>query len=348
MADEAVPVHQALIESTAIQLRQERRDIVRYQASKVTPCDGSAPELVRAWLRDVQALLVHLNDVAMLHEFMLSTSSGSFRNEIQALIEQHHPGQAMTWERMHDHLLAAFVSPDHVEYQKTLLRQVQQLPGEGILAYNRRFRTAAQEAFPAPQTPDQHREMVKLYGRGLSRASDAHKLVAENWPPTIETAFQRMLTRETGGERFRHLERVEEPMEVAATTPARVSETNQKHPQPLPSPHQANYIMPSADTGYVQRPNGHDNIDLSKQLEQIMTKFAKLEASQKVDKARAQGKEISRTPHSAADRRDRRTQRETRTCHYCQKQGHLKRDCRKFKRDQDSNVYQPFPRPPLN
>ncbi|ELT93870.1 hypothetical protein CAPTEDRAFT_210089 [Capitella teleta] len=198
MADEAVPVHQALIESTAIQLRQERRDIVRYQASKVTPCDRSAPELVRAWLRDVQALLVHLKDVAMLHEFMLSTSSGSFRNEIQALIDQHHPGQAMVWERMHDHLLAAFVSPDHVEYQKTLLREVQQLPGKGILAYNRCFRTAAQEAFPAPQTPDQHREMVKLYRRGLSRASDAHKLVAENWPPTIEAAFQQMLTRETG------------------------------------------------------------------------------------------------------------------------------------------------------
>jgi hypothetical protein len=106
--------------------------------------------------------------------------------------------------------------------------------------------------------------------------------------------------------------------------------------------------MPSADLGYVRRPSGHDNIGLSRQLEQIATEIATLEASRKVNRSRAWGKEMGRKPYSAADGRDRRAQRETRTCHYCQKSGHVERDCRKFKCNQDHNVYQPFPRQPLN
>lgn len=296
MAEGNIPVHNALIQSAAIQRRQERRDIVRHESQKVTICDGTAPELVRAWLRDVQTSLLHLEDVRMLHDFILATSSGSLRYELQALIEEHRDDiEQLQWDRIQNHVLAAYVSPDHAEYQKTLLRQVRQMGAENILAYNRRFREAALTAYPPPRTPVEQREMVKLYGRGLFKHSDAKYLVAQEWPATIELAYERMQGRETGLERVRHLDRTEEPMEVGAM--GSNLEVRPKSTKPL------------------------DKDPLEKKLEQIMTKLAALEASQKVEKT-SKGS-IPKTPGSASEKRQIE-------CYYCHEKGHVKRSCPQF------------------
>ena len=255
----------------------------------------------------MEAGLIHIEDLAMLREYLITVTSGSLRGEIAALQEQQQ--EALQWEQIRTHVLAAFVSPDHVEYQRTLLRQVQQHPGEGILAYNRRFREAALDAFPDPRTADQHREMVKLYGRGLKKTIDAQKLVAHDWPVTIDIAFQRMLQLETGGERFRHLERREEPMEVAAVA-GKVSSTMHTSP-------------PLVKTSETEA--------LLKRLEQLTTKVAKLEATQNQKQA-TQSQNQSKFNQNTSNYQ-RGNWAEWRTCYYCQEKGHLKRNCQLFQRD---------------
>ena len=63
---------------------------------------------------------------------------------------------------------------------------------------------------------NRNRELLRLYREGLLEAAAAKKLVGAGWPATLEAAFTRMSAREIAQERYQHLGRVEEPMEVAA------------------------------------------------------------------------------------------------------------------------------------
>lgn len=317
-------VNQALIENTAINARQERRGIIIAEANKILKCDGSDPFLVRQWIQEIQ-MIGEMGPQDKI-DVMKTTASGSFRLELETFLQTN---QDATWAQIRAHLLASFVSSDHEEHQRGLLMQVKQNPGEGLLAFHRRFRTIANEAYPEPRNGDQQRELVKIYGRSLYKDLDAKKLVSEGWPATLDDAFRRMNNRETGVERYQHLGRAEEPMDVDAI-----------------------------EVG--ARPVQYDKI--SKSLDKIMSKISALEASQKVLDKQIKGQRkvahVDRTPNSAAAKRDRSqfasrnsfqsaNRDKDKKCHYCGRMGHIQRNC--FTRYRSvSNAHHNRTGPPVN
>lgn len=278
---------QAMIEQTNILARGERRAILQQETTKIERCDGADPTLVRRWIKEVQLSLPRLDGPSRI-ELVTASVYGALRMELEAFLNQQVDRDQTPWDDIRTHVLHAFVSADHQEYQRTLLASVKQLPGENTLRYNMRYRDAALEAFPGPRTEEQQRELVRLYGVGLHRPSDAQRLVRDGWPATIDEAMLASANRETGAERYAHLGRREEHMEVDAVAP---------------------------------RPTPTDKL-----LEQIMTKLAALEAAQKVQQREANRQRhetIPRTEDSASDRRDRRQG----NCYNCDRPGHFAREC---------------------
>ena len=318
-----IEVQEAAIRHAAAAVRAERDRIIEREIKKVDQCDGADPALVRRWLKAIEMSSPEL-DNTMKVELITSTAGGALREELEAfLLEQPHRNDA-EWADIRQHVLASFVSADHNEYQRTVLAQMRQLPGESVLRYNMRFRQAASEAFPGERTPEQQREIVRYYGAGLQRDSDAQHLVRDGWPQTIDQAFRSMANRETGEERYNHLRRNQEPMEVDA-----VQEV-------------------------VRKPF------VESLLEKIMTKIAALEAAQKVerrDRQRERCHNVPRTETQRAERPAPKNDAETRTCYQCGRMGHLARRCSAKRNDrpppQRDNGSWPRqrrerPRPPKN
>ncbi|ELU13091.1 hypothetical protein CAPTEDRAFT_196473 [Capitella teleta] len=222
----------ALRTQAEIAARNERRQIILNEINKVTKCDGSDPTLVCQWIQEIQ-LARGLPDNAAAIELISGSTCGAFKLELEAFLAQQPNRDAVLWEDIRTHLLQCFVSANHAEFHRGLLTKVRQQPGENILAYNRRFRQAALEAFPGDRNADQNRELVRIYGKGLLEAAAARKLVTAGWPATLEEAFNRMSARKTAQERYRHLGRHEEAMEVAAysSPPATTPRQPQEQPQ---------------------------------------------------------------------------------------------------------------------
>ncbi|ELU17923.1 hypothetical protein CAPTEDRAFT_196846 [Capitella teleta] len=286
----------ALRTQAEIAARNERRQIILNEINKVTKCDGSDPTLVRQWIQEIQ-LARGLPDNAAAIELISGSTCGAFKLELEAFLAQQPNRDAVLWEDIRTHLLQCFVSADHAEFHRGLLTKVRQQPGENILAYNRRFRQAALEAFPGDRNADQNRELVRIYGKGLLEAAAARKLVTAGWPATLEEAFNRMSARETAQERYQHLGRHEEAMEVAAysSPPATTPRQPQEQPQQKKSEMDA----------------------LVKKLDQVMTKLAKLEIQ---SNASHRESPTSRSGGRSGGRDEQR-------CYRCQGIGHIARYC---------------------
>ena len=285
--------HQATVEQANIATRSELRDILQLEIQKVEKCDGADPSLVRRWVKDIELATPTLDRptrIALRIALISATVCGPLRSEFEAFIRQQPNREQTEWPLIRDHLLATFVSADQLEYQRGLLAKVKQQPGEIILRYNMRFRDAALEAYPGDRNADQQRELVRLYGVGLASNSDARKLVEAGWPATLEQAFHRMVQRQTGEERYSHLGRREEDMDISEIQPSQ------------------------------------ENNNTEKALEQIVTKLAALKAANKVrDERELRGGPVHRVPRtegSAATRRERRPE-----CFHCGQTDHFIRNC---------------------
>jgi hypothetical protein len=226
--------------------------------------------------------------------------------ELEAFLAQQANRDLVQWDDIRTHLLQCFVSADHAEIHRGLLAKVQQQPGENILAYNRRFRQAALEAFPGDRNADQNRELVRLYGKGLLQAAAAKKLVTTGWPATLEEAFTRMSDRETAQERYQHLgRREEEAMEVAAFS-------------------QASLSAPTSPQQREQQQEKKTEIDaLTKKLDQVMTKLAKMEHQQQQQPMRYNSSRSGGPPRSGGYTGQNEGQR----CYRCHTMGHIAKNC---------------------
>lgn len=90
---------------------------------------------------------------------------------------------AVPWAQLRRHIVHSFLCVDEQGAFRDELDRVKQSPYELEASYSRRFRDAADSAFPvADRNVDQSRILVSTYARGLKSTQMAIKLIEEGNP----------------------------------------------------------------------------------------------------------------------------------------------------------------------
>lgn len=207
----------------ALQALLNRHELMD-EVERVGRCDGSDATLVKRYMEE----LTYVPDNLKL-PVMRKTAMGDFRHEMEDFIRAHiqDHGPNVPYDEVHQHLLNAFVSLDIDEARKRELEKMRRHQTEDIVYFNRRFKTAMDEAYPVnARGPEIQKFLMRIYGRSLNSRRKATYLMAHGRPENIGAAMMRMRRKEEADVAFEQLGYdEEEPMEVAAVQPKNTSTT---------------------------------------------------------------------------------------------------------------------------
>ena len=124
------------------------------------------------------------------------------------------------WNDLKDHISKTFVPPNEVEELKEKLHKMKQGPGESIATFNRRFKAAAEEAYPTAQrNQDQQQTLMKAYLAALLDLQ-VRRPVVHSAPQTLAEAMLEVALAEKRLEAMDSpAPRAEEPMDISAVQP---------------------------------------------------------------------------------------------------------------------------------
>jgi hypothetical protein len=111
---------------------------------------------------------------------------------------------------------------------------------DDIVSYNRKFREAAEKAFPLPRNPDVDRIILHCYEKNLYSKQLVQKLVVENNPQDVDAAMVFTEAQSAGQSRLQSLgllpgQNEHEPMDISAAGnhPACVTGISHQSPQAI-------------------------------------------------------------------------------------------------------------------
>ena len=227
-------------------------------------CDGTDAVTTRTWLQEI-ALAAHRAPVTQLIEIVTSTISGCLHNEVERFIQAYVTREQVVrshvpWAQLRAHIVQSFLCVNEQGDLRDEVERIRQSPYELAAAYNRRFREAADNAYPVDQrNVAQSRILVRSYAHGLTSTEMAIKLIEDGNPAILDDAINwvaRYSERKDAVSRLGLIARPEEPMEIGLARPK----------DPLPS----------------DRPPQEVSALLKKVLnsqEKLSSKIAKLEAA---------------------------------------------------------------------
>ena len=243
MGDEDVPKEQPggsgsasadgkqIADLIAEQKKREEQEVIRENlriaAGQVETCDGSSQDGIRKWFEDVEMGMQYVgkeNTVRLCRR----TVTGSFRRELEKFListNAAHPNK-VPWEEVKKHLTTSFLSTDEAGHARAKLERITQAEKEETQAFNRRFRTMADIAYPPKSDQKRSTEteeiLVRLYARSLRSEHFAKKVVnAEHKKPednTLETAMQSVVKLACAQDKYDMLGRPSSSREVSAVS----------------------------------------------------------------------------------------------------------------------------------
>lgn len=287
----ALPVNEQIAQHLQ---EQNERALMHDQCVKVDPCDGSDPTLVKRFLRDLELVPIQLR----FEVFERTARDGLLREGI-FWVRQHND---RPWPAFKTHIIQAFVSQDTEGVMKKELFKMVRQPYETIVSYNRDL---TNEAYPRevdangevlPRNPDQTELLIKTYASGLKDRNLANKIVTPDWPNSLEEAMERTALTEKKVENVQRLG-YPEPMEIDALHEG------------------AGSRKLTSDTQKVDMHN-------------LKSLYGKLES--KIDKL-TQAVEMTKQREGQKQNVSKATQQNKNRfrCYYCDKPGHIQRECRK-------------------
>ena len=199
------------------QMEQDRRDNVKYYqerirqeeemlqkqdaelerrvaidiAETVPLCGGETEEGVRNWLREIEMTLPYTELTNMV---ACRRATGSLKRDIENFLGTKQQRAHKTWNDLKAHIKEAFLSPDEEETRSNVIESIKQKDFETTAEYGRRFKEAAQEAYPCfgePGRTESERKLLwKHYLRGLRDSKVAEKIIGQNGEKTLTAAMQ--------------------------------------------------------------------------------------------------------------------------------------------------------------
>lgn len=264
-------------------------------ASSIDRCDGSTPEATRHWLRSMDGWSDEPESTAdFMVELAKVTTAGDLLDEIRRWTNGPD-AVAESWPTLRPRVLEHFLSACEEVKLQVQLESLHQRSGETTPAYIRRFRSEAARAYPTARAASEESRVVAAFLRGFADRHFAEQLFRTGRISTLTNAVAAALEKEAERERMEQML------------------NRQGHE--------------SMEVGQISRHTSEDaTTKLSRQLEQIVTRLAKLEApsqSQKHEKPdwkAKRGTKGNRPDHRWAD--DGRP-----ICNYCKEAGHYFRNC---------------------
>ena len=287
---------------------QANRETIKDLIKQTTTCDGSTQTLVRNWLREVTLALDQVGAGHVI-EIASKTVSGPLRYEIERYITtrmaaDHLARRAIPWNDLKAHVSRQFLNTDEASALRAEVEKVTQSPYESEASYTRRFRDVADVAYPvANRNADQHRIMIRAYGKGLRSGDLARKLIEENNPQDITAAMDAIAQLSERREAFERLGRGD-------NTETAVASATAKPISPPTSPTNARLQNTVAS--------------LASTVQKLHTKVAKLEVAD-LHKAPMQQKHRQWRPQNLPAWDANGNPR----CYACGTYGHLAKQCQK-------------------
>ena len=156
---------------------------------------------------------------------VIQTISGSLRKEVEQyihrisstnVIEQY----GISWESLKTHVRKTFLAANEEAYLRDEVETIEQSPYEPIASYNRRFRDAANAAYPEDsRNADQQRILIKAYARGLEDEEIAKELMTRGKPRSALECLERTAEFDEYNDQYARLSRREKGMDVSVIDP---------------------------------------------------------------------------------------------------------------------------------
>lgn len=283
-----------------IQALSAERRLVDEISHQIDICDGSSPQAVRQWLKDIAASIWRTGEGPLTITIAAKTVKGPMKRELERYLHErvndpNNPIQRanVPWDDLRQYIIRAYLPIDNVASVRDELEKMRQSPYEAEASFNRRFRDVADDAYPpAQRNADQQALLIKSYVRGLQSSEIAREVILRGHPNTLQDAMEQVLQLAAGKDAYDRLGRRETPMEVGM-----LDINDKKHP-----------------------------IQLA--VEQLNTSVAKLEVqTRQANQAFQKKQKQKQTPQKPPDT-ERRPAGKTITCFKCGRRGHTQYDCK--------------------
>ena len=153
------------------QADEKLRNWAREEGEQIAVCDGGSIKSVREWIRSIRAAKPRVphneNKSEYLKKLISRTARGDLFDETEVYLNKHDRVLA-TADEILQHILDSFLGPDEQDALRDDVKSIKQAPREEIPAYNRRFRKAADVAYPNV-SPEEDAQLTRLYLAGMKR-----------------------------------------------------------------------------------------------------------------------------------------------------------------------------------
>jgi hypothetical protein len=157
--------------------------IVKGLTKRITTCDGTVSAFVRDWLDTIEVSLPAAANIPQAAITMAAaTVSGPLLREVERFLSTQPNRFTTPWNLLREHIRATFLSADEQERLRQEMENLRMSAYDDIVTYNRKFREAAEKAFPLPRNPDVDRIILHCYEKNLYSKQLVQKLVVENNP----------------------------------------------------------------------------------------------------------------------------------------------------------------------
>lgn len=322
-----------LREDAAKQRQEARRDHLEtelrvradIQVAKVPRCDGANSNAVRQWFREIEMTMPYTEWTVYI---AANTATGALRQELEHYLSLHHNREAAAWSEVREHLEKAFLSPHEKQKLRHELTNMKQGAYETCASFNRRFRAAADLAYPTTsragtRNEDQTEILLNAYIDGLRDDSMAERLVYWGRPEDLPTAMRLVDDYEADINRVqmcrrRTTDRQEEPMEIGA-------------------------VQPSATIPVEVTRALSEVSEVKRQMSGLTQQFTKLMATLKEGPSKSVSSQQGARPKttSAGQKTNYVFEADgTPVCNYCKRPGHVQRHCQTRKAAQQARAQQ--------